>query len=398
VLNAHYRDLILRKGGEASFRALTIIEGRHSSARISEAIIMRFSPYYIPVILGLAMTVPMAQPASAQIAISISVPIAPPPLPVYVQPPLPAPGYIWTPGYWAYADDGGYYWVPGTWVEPPSVGVLWTPPWWGFEGGVYGFHAGYWGPHIGFYGGINYGFGYNGVGFFGGRWDGGVFAYNRGYNNFGGTHITNVYQENIVNNNNHVSFNGGNGGIQARPTAEQAAAEHEQHIQPTGAQMNHFHAAAENPALRASTNHGRPEIAATARPGEFSGPGAIAARSAGPGAAHSAAIRGPAGAPGGARPGPEGGARAEAGPRPAAAAGARPGAAVSHAEQAPGARPAAAARAPRPAAQPHPVHQAVHAPRPAAAPRPAPHPVAHAAPRPAPHPAPAPHGGGGGHE
>ncbi len=52
--------------------------------------------------------------------------VAPPELPVYEQPAIPEPGYIWTPGYWAYSRDG-YYWVPGTWVEPPSVGLLWTP-------------------------------------------------------------------------------------------------------------------------------------------------------------------------------------------------------------------------------------------------------------------------------
>ncbi len=45
-------------------------------------------------------------------------------------------------------------------------------------GGVYVFHAGYWGPHVGFYGGVNYGFGYSGSGFYGGRWEGGHFAYN----------------------------------------------------------------------------------------------------------------------------------------------------------------------------------------------------------------------------
>ncbi|MGO9892766.1 MAG: YXWGXW repeat-containing protein [Bryobacteraceae bacterium] len=43
----------------------------------------------------------------------ISVSIAPPVLPGYVQPVCPAPGYIWTPGYWAYGPDD-YYWVPGT--------------------------------------------------------------------------------------------------------------------------------------------------------------------------------------------------------------------------------------------------------------------------------------------
>ena len=104
---------------------------------------MRLSPYYIPVILGLTMAVPAFIPtAHAQIGIGISIGIAPPPIPVYVQPPIPEEGYLWTPGYWAYEQDGGYYWVPGTWVRPPRLGVLWTPPYWGFEGGVYGFHAG----------------------------------------------------------------------------------------------------------------------------------------------------------------------------------------------------------------------------------------------------------------
>ena len=65
-----------------------------------------------------------------------SIDIAPPALPVYEQPPIPAPGYIFTPGYWSWG-DAGYYWVPGTWVEPPSVGLLWTPGYWGFNGGVY---------------------------------------------------------------------------------------------------------------------------------------------------------------------------------------------------------------------------------------------------------------------
>ena len=63
-------------------------------------------------------------PANAGVFLSVTV--APPALPVYVQPPLPAPGYIWTPGYWAYG-DAGYYWVPGVWVSPPRAGVLWTP-------------------------------------------------------------------------------------------------------------------------------------------------------------------------------------------------------------------------------------------------------------------------------
>ena len=69
--------------------------------------------------------------ASSQIGISIS--FAPPELPVYQQPLCPDNGYLWTPGYWAYADDDyGYYWVPGTWVMAPEPGLLWTPAYWGW--------------------------------------------------------------------------------------------------------------------------------------------------------------------------------------------------------------------------------------------------------------------------
>ena len=79
--------------------------------------------------------------------IGVAITIAPPLLPVYVQPPVPAPGYIWTPGYWAYG-YGDYYWVPGTWVEPPQVGLLWTPGYWAATGGTFVWNAGYWAPEI----------------------------------------------------------------------------------------------------------------------------------------------------------------------------------------------------------------------------------------------------------
>ena len=120
--------------------------------------------------LFLALLVFLVPAASrAQIAVGLSIRIGPPVIPVYVQPACPVEGYLWTPGYWAYG-DAGYYWVPGVWVAPPRVGVLWTPGYWGWNEGLYVFHAGYWGPHIGFYGGVNYGFGYGGVGFVGGEW------------------------------------------------------------------------------------------------------------------------------------------------------------------------------------------------------------------------------------
>jgi hypothetical protein len=62
-----------------------------------------------------------ATPSTASAQVVLSVAIAPPALPVYVQPVCPGEGYIWTPGYWSYDDDGGYFWVPGTWVEAPEV-------------------------------------------------------------------------------------------------------------------------------------------------------------------------------------------------------------------------------------------------------------------------------------
>src|SRR6202158_879772 len=184
--------------------------------------------------------------SSAQIGIGISVRIGPPALPVYAQPLCPGPGSFWTRGYCAWDDDDGYYWVPGTWVLAP-VGMLWTPGYWGWNDGFYLWNGGYWGPHIGFYGGINYGFGYTGVGFFGGEWRGDRFYYNRSVTNVNVTNVTNVYNKTvIVNNNTRVSFNGGNGGVRAQPTPQQEAAAHERHLSPIGEQAKHAHAARGN--------------------------------------------------------------------------------------------------------------------------------------------------------
>jgi hypothetical protein len=207
--------------------------------------------------------------AFAQIGVSISVGFAPPELPVYEQPLCPGDGYIWTPGYWAW-DGDDYYWVPGTWILAPEVGFFWTPPYWGWGGAAFIFHEGYWGPQIGFYGGINYGFGYFGHGYEGGRWDNGHFFYNRAVNNVNVTVIHNVYNTRVVNNTvTRVSYNGGQGGISARATAQEEAAERDRHIPPVAAQTQHVQAARGNQELRASVNHGKPPIGATARPGEF---------------------------------------------------------------------------------------------------------------------------------
>ncbi len=211
----------------------------------------------------------------------VDVRVAPPPLPVYVQPPCPVAGWIWTPGYWAWG-PAGYFWVPGTWVAPPRIGFLWTPGYWGFASGVYVWHAGYWGPHVGFYGGVHYGFGYTGAGYAGGRWVGGVFAYNRSVTNVNVTVIHNTYNETVINNVNvtRVSYNGGAGGVMAAPTAQERVAEREQHLQPTPLQLRHREEAQRNPGLSARANHGHPAIAATPRAAAFNAPGVVRARGA----------------------------------------------------------------------------------------------------------------------
>jgi len=214
-------------------------------------------------------------PASSFAGVFVSVTVAPPVLPVYAQPACPGDGYIWTPGYWAWGPDG-YYWVPGTWVMAPEPGLLWTPGYWGWSAGYYVWHPGYWGPHVGFYGGVNYGFGYFGAGYAGGYWRGRNFFYNRSVTNVNITNV-HIYNKTVVNNVTvqRVSYNGGRGGINMHPRPEEERAFRERRFSPTNVQAHHEHAAAGNRAFLASVNHGRPEVAATGRPSDFRGHGAM---------------------------------------------------------------------------------------------------------------------------
>ena len=305
---------------------------------------------------------------------------APPALPTYEQPPIPGPGYIWTPGYWAWSDDANdYYWAPGTWTRPPHAGLLWTPGYWRFINGRYGYSDGYWGQQVGFYGGVNYGYGYGGDGYQGGRWQGDNFYYNSVVNNLVGVAIgAMVYRQDVPSGHDVVSFNGGPGGIGARPNAVEIAAVQAPHVAPTGEQLQHIQSASANPALRASVNQGRPAIAATSRPGVFTGPGVVTNARAGapyhppaPAAGAMAAAR-PGEAP---RPGqaPPAAMRAESPASRAATAEkahTEPARAMTSRseERAPQARPAEMAHTPGPAARPEeakhtnaPVHPAEHA-------------------------------------
>ena len=216
----------------------------------------------------------LAIPATLFGQIGVSISIGPPEIPVYEQPICPQDGYLWTPGYWAYDDSiSDYYWVPGTWVQAPEVGFLWTPGYWGWRGDGYSFNEGYWGENVGFYGGINYGFGYYGDGFRGGRWDHDHFFYNRSESHIDVTNFHNVYDERVDHGRDggRVSYNGGKGGIDRRPSPEEDAARNQRHFPAAVAQTEHAQAARANPEQRAGVNHGKPAVAATSRPGSVNG-------------------------------------------------------------------------------------------------------------------------------
>ena len=210
-------------------------------------------------------------PASSFAGVFISVNFAPPILPVYDQPPCPEPGLMWTPGYWAYGEDG-YYWVPGTWVPVPYEGAFWTPPYWGWDGGLYMFHPGYWGPHVGYYGGVNYGFGYMGIGFVGGMWRGHDFVYNTAVMRVDERYVHTTYvdrtivERNTIVNDRHVAFSGGPGGIRHDPMPEERFAQRDPHTQATLFQQSHESAAMSDRSSYVKNNGGRPSNLAVQRP------------------------------------------------------------------------------------------------------------------------------------
>ena len=221
-------------------------------------------------ILLLAM-VAMLIPASSFGGVFISVNFAPPQLPVYEQPPCPDQGLIWMPGYWAY-DQDGYYWVPGTWVQAPYEGALWTPPYWGWDNNLYVFHPGYWGLHVGYYGGVNYGFGYMGVGFVGGMWRGHDFIYNTAVMRVDERRVRNVYVDRdvvrryTIENDRHVSFSGGRDGIHHDPRPEERFADRDRHVDETQFQRSHEDAARSDKSFYARNNGGHPSNVVVQRP------------------------------------------------------------------------------------------------------------------------------------
>src|SRR5487761_1838247 len=116
----------------------------------------------------------------------------------------------------------------------------------------------------------------------GGYWRGDHFFYNRSVNRIDINIIHDTYNRRIVERNfSRVSYTGGRGGIDARPTRRDEMAARERHINPTREQIQHRDYARGNRAQWASQNHGRPGSAATRRPGQFNGRGVVRANRAG---------------------------------------------------------------------------------------------------------------------
>jgi hypothetical protein len=118
------------------------------------------------------------------------------------------------------------------------------------------------------------------VGYVGGYWRGGVFVYNRSVNRIDTTVIHNTYYKTVEDRSfSRVSYNGGRGGIDARPTARQQAVAREPRIGATATQVRQERLARSDRQQLASENRGRPAVAATQRPGDFQH-GSVAARGA----------------------------------------------------------------------------------------------------------------------
>jgi len=95
------------------------------------------------------------------------------------------------------------------------------------------------------------------------------------------TIIHNTYNTTVTNvTETHVSYNGGTGGIEARPTPQQESYANQHHVGPLASQAQHVQEARKNPQPRASANQGKPPIAATVKPGDFK-TGAVSSKQAG---------------------------------------------------------------------------------------------------------------------
>jgi hypothetical protein len=83
---------------------------------------MNYRGFFASSLCGLALLLACAPGLSANISFSVA--LSPPAPVVETIPPAPAPGTVWTPGYWSW-NGVEYIWVPGQYVVAPFPGAVW---------------------------------------------------------------------------------------------------------------------------------------------------------------------------------------------------------------------------------------------------------------------------------
>ena len=82
-------------------------------------------------------------PAVGQVSFDVHIGEPPPPLRYEVPPPIPAPGYVWTDGYWV-IEGNRWVWRHGEWQRPPYNGAYWTHPHYDHYPDGWHVHEGHW--------------------------------------------------------------------------------------------------------------------------------------------------------------------------------------------------------------------------------------------------------------
>jgi hypothetical protein len=125
---------------------------------------------------------------------------------------------------------------------------------------------------VGYYGGVNYGFGYGGIGFAGGEWRHGAFAYNTAVMHVDERIVHTTYvdrtvvERGYVARDSHVAYSGGPGGIRHAPNAQEQTFAHEQHVAPTAYQTQHMNSAQADRTSYVKNNGGHPANLVASRP------------------------------------------------------------------------------------------------------------------------------------
>ena len=83
---------------------------------------VNYRGFFASSLCGLALLFACAPGLSANVSFSVA--LSPPAPVVETIPPPPAPGTVWTPGYWSW-NGVEYVWVPGQYVVAPFPGAVW---------------------------------------------------------------------------------------------------------------------------------------------------------------------------------------------------------------------------------------------------------------------------------